>query len=65
MSCGNCRWCRINRESLCPGGHLKFLHLWPGQNPPGADGRNVWIVTRNRWSLQGGWPRVSSDSFCL
>jgi hypothetical protein len=17
-----------------PGGHLKFLHLWPGQNPP-------------------------------
>ena len=51
--------------TLTPGGHLKFLHLWPGQNPPGADGRNVWIVTRNRWSLQGGWPRVSSDSFCL
>ena len=23
-----------------PGGHLKFLHLWPGQIPPGADGRN-------------------------
>ena len=19
-----------------PGGHLKFLHLWPGQIPPGA-----------------------------
>jgi len=23
-------------ESIIPGGHLKFLHLWPGQNPPGA-----------------------------
>ena len=20
---------------VIPGGHLKFPHLWPGQNPPG------------------------------
>ena len=29
----------VSRESaaaLRPGGHLKFLHLWPGQIPPGA-----------------------------
>lgn len=28
----------LEREgnSYCPGGHLKFLDLWPGQNlPPG------------------------------
>lgn len=26
------RCCKANN----PGGHLKFLHLWPGQIPPGA-----------------------------
>jgi len=25
-------------ESTHPGGHLKLLHLWPGQNPPPGSG---------------------------
>jgi integrase/recombinase XerD len=27
------------REPVVPGGQLKFLHLWPGQIPPGRTGR--------------------------
>jgi len=51
LSCGSCRWCRINRESLCDnlagfvgrhvdGGYAEYLKL-PAQNllpvPPGID----------------------------
>ena len=36
MSTREMDWTGLN-----PGGHLKFLHPWPGQNPPGADGRDV------------------------
>jgi hypothetical protein len=31
---------------LRPDGHLKFLHLWPGQIPPGQD-RGMSGDTRN------------------
>ena len=39
---------------LGPGGHLKLLHLWPGQIPPPATTGKGWIVTRDGRSLQDG-----------
>ena len=45
----SCYWLEFDgRLGNAPGGHFKFPHLWPGQNPPGGDDRYVWIVTPNR-----------------
>jgi len=33
-----------------PGGHLKFLHLWPGQTPPPlAAGRGDFSLVNRAW----------------
>ncbi len=33
-----------DREPAGPGGHLKVLHLWPGQIPPPLRRRDVWTL---------------------
>lgn len=44
---------RINRGDFDPGGHLKFLHPWPGQTPPPlAAGRGDFIRSNRAWQSE-------------
>ena len=55
------RWIELS----APGGHLKLLHLWPGQTPPPGRRRNGWEVRSGSSSSQPGWRPLSAASSCL
>ena len=47
-------WSHYETVLLDPGGHINFLHLWPGQIPPG--GMTGWEgFTRWRSLSQADW----------
>jgi hypothetical protein len=50
---------------LGPGGHLKLLHLWPGQTPPPSWRRNGGELRSGLSSWQPGWRPLSAASSCL